>query len=85
MPSSGPPLACGCRTSWGGSATINPWLRQAKWRRHQANGGDGVDRFLDALNLSSGDPDDTELPGEDNGEDDIEGGFRGAPGWLRRS
>jgi hypothetical protein len=48
-----------------------------------------VDRFLDALNLSSGDPDDTKLPGEDNpelpGEDDIEGGFRGAPGWLRRS
>jgi hypothetical protein len=40
-----------------------------------------VDRFLDALNLSSGDPDDTELPGEDN----IEGRFRGAPGWLRRS
>jgi hypothetical protein len=40
-----------------------------------------MDRFLDALNLSSGDPDDSYLPG---GED-IEGRFRGAPGWLRRS
>ena len=44
-----------------------------------------MDRFLDALNLSSGEPDDPELPGEADGEDDIEGGFRGAPGWLRRS
>jgi hypothetical protein len=65
----------------GGSATINPWLRQARWRRHQANGGDGMDRFLDALNLSSGDPDDTKLPGEVN----MESRFRGAPGWLRHS
>jgi len=61
--------------------SVATWLRQARWRRHQANGGDGIDRFLDSLNLSSGDPDDTELPGEDN----IEGCFRGAPGWLRRS
>jgi len=40
-----------------------------------------MNRFLDALNLSSGDPDDSYLPGEDN----IEARFRGAPGWLRRS
>jgi len=40
-----------------------------------------MDRFLDALNLSSGDPDDTKLPGEEN----IESRFRRAPGWLRHS
>jgi len=61
--------------------SVATWLRQGRWRRHQADGGDGLDRFLDALNLSSGDPDDTYMPGED----DNEGRFRGAPGWLRRS
>ena len=61
--------------------SVASWLGQAKWRRHLANGGDGIDRFLDALNWSFGEPDDTYLPGED----DIEGWFGGAPGWLRRS
>jgi hypothetical protein len=44
------------------------------------NPGDGVDRLLDALNLGPSEPDDTYRP-----DDDIEGWFGGAPGWLRRS
>jgi hypothetical protein len=61
--------------------SVAGWLRQARRRRHKASGGDGIDRFLDALNLGSGEPDDNYRAGED----DIEGWFGGAPGWLRRS
>ena len=61
------------------------WLRQARRQRTVTSGdhrmGDGIDRFLDALNLGSTDPDDRFNPGDD----DIEGWFGGAPGWLRRS
>ena len=56
-------------------------LRQARRQRSQSATADGIDRFLDALNLGPGDPDGTYRPGDDN----IEDWFGGAPGWLRRS
>ena len=57
------------------------WLRQARRRRSQPAPGDGIDRFLDALNLGPVDPEATYRPGDD----DIEDWFGHAPGWLRRS
>jgi hypothetical protein len=59
---------------------VASWLRQARRRRHRSGPGDGIDRFLDALNLGPSEPDDTYRP-----DDDIEGWFGGAPRWLRRS
>jgi hypothetical protein len=60
--------------------SVASWLRQAGRRRHRSGPGDGIDRFLDALNLGPSEPDATYRP-----DDDIEGWFGGAPGWLRRS
>lgn len=61
--------------------TVADWLRRAHRRRSAPAGGDGIDRLLDALNLGPADPQERYRPGED----DIEGWFGGAPGWLRRS
>ena len=72
------------------SATVAPTARYLitayEWRPAMLMigigvGGDGIDRFLDALNLGSGEPEPPYRPGED----DIEGWLGGAPGWLRRS
>jgi hypothetical protein len=60
---------------------VASWLRQARRRRSQGGPADGIDSFLDALNLGIPDPDATYRPGSD----DIEDWFGGAPGWLRRS
>jgi hypothetical protein len=60
--------------------SVASWLRQARRRRHRSGPGDGLDRFLDALNLGPSDPEDTYRP-----DDDIEGWFGGAPGWVWRS
>lgn len=61
--------------------TVAGWLRQA--RRHRTHSGpvDGIDRLLQDLNLGPADPEERHRPGQD----DIEGWFGGAPGWLRRS
>ncbi len=61
--------------------TVADWLRQAHRRRLPTVGADGIDRFLDALNLGSGEPETPFRPGED----DLEGWFGGAPSWVRRS
>lgn len=61
--------------------TVADWLRQAHRRRTPTLGADGIDCFLDALNLGSGEREAPYRPGED----DIEGWLGGAPGWLRRS
>ncbi|MFN9629558.1 MAG: hypothetical protein ACK59A_04920 [Cyanobacteriota bacterium] len=65
---------------------VAAWLLKARRRqRHQAppspRGTDGIDHLLDQLNLGPADPDGAYRPGED----DIEGWFGGAPGWVRRS
>ena len=60
--------------------SVASWLRQARRRRHLCGSGDGLDRFLDVINLSPSEPDDIDRP-----DDEIEGRFRGAPGWVRRS
>jgi hypothetical protein len=60
--------------------SVASWLRQARRRRHLGSTGDGLDRFLDALNLGPSEPEDIDRP-----NDDIEGWFSGAPGWVRRS
>lgn len=57
------------------------WLRQARRRRSEAAPVDGIDRFLDALQLGPSEPEAPYRPGED----DIEDWFGNAPGWLRRS
>ncbi len=60
---------------------VGLWLRQARRRRSEAGPGDGIDRFLDALQLGPSEPEAPYRPGED----DIEDWFGSAPGWLRRS
>ncbi|MCX5956506.1 MAG: hypothetical protein NTW51_08895 [Cyanobacteria bacterium] len=60
--------------------SVASWLLQTLRRRHRSGPGDGLDRFLDALNLGPSAPEETYRP-----DDDIEGWFGGAPGWLRRS
>jgi hypothetical protein len=57
------------------------WLRAARRRRLGREPADGIDRLLDAMNLGPSEPGAPYRPGED----DIEGWFGGAPGWLRRS
>ena len=57
------------------------WLRQARRRRCESAPADGIDRFLDALQLGPSEPEAPYRPGED----DIEDWFGSAPGWLRRS
>lgn len=62
---------------------VAAWLLRA--RRQQRQQGpraqDGIDHLLEQLNLGPADPESTYRPGED----DIEGWFGGAPGWVRRS
>ena len=59
--------------------SVAGWLRQARWRRQRSGPGEGLDRFLDGLNPGPSEPDAIERP-----EDEIEGWFGGAPGWVRR-
>jgi hypothetical protein len=61
--------------------TVSGWLRQAKRHRSRTVAADGIDRLLEDLNLGPSDPEECHRPGQD----DIEGWFGGAPGWLRRS
>jgi hypothetical protein len=62
--------------------TVAAWLQQAR-RRQQSRSEplDAIDHLLSEMNLGPSDPDATYRPGDD----DIEGWFGGAPGWLRRS
>ncbi|MEY4354592.1 MAG: hypothetical protein ACK40D_08720 [Cyanobacteriota bacterium] len=65
---------------------VAAWLLKARRQQLQQSpaeptGRDGIDHLLDQMNLGPVDPDSTYRPGED----DIEGWFGGAPGWLRRS
>ena len=57
------------------------WLRQARRQQMGQEDGDGIDRLLADMNLGPSEPDGTYRPGQD----DIEGWFGGAPGWVRRS
>jgi hypothetical protein len=65
---------------------VAAWLRNAR-RRQQRQGvlpapaRDGIDSLLEQMNLGPADPDVSYRPGDD----DIEGWFGGAPGWVRRS
>lgn len=65
---------------------VAAWLLKARRRQLQQSPKedlpkDGIDLLLDQMNLGSADPNPTYRPGED----DIEGWFGGAPGWVRRS
>lgn len=65
---------------------VAAWLLKARRRQRQLSPlppavGDGIDQLLDQMNLGPVDPEASYRPGDD----DIEGWFRGAPGWLRRS
>lgn len=57
------------------------WLRQARRQQLGQAPADGIDRLLADMNLGSSEPGTSYRPGED----DIEGWFGGAPGWVRRS
>ena len=57
------------------------WLLKARRRQQQQTPADGLDQLLSDLNLGTADPDRTYR----RGDDDIEGWFGGAPGWVRRS
>jgi len=57
------------------------WLRQARRQQLGQVPGDGIDRLLADMNLGCSEPGAPFRPGED----DIEGWFGGAPGWVRRS
>ncbi len=65
---------------------VAAWLLQARRRQLQqtpvdGKPKDGIDHLLEQMNLGPADPNSTYRPGED----DIEGWFGGAPGWVRRS
>lgn len=65
---------------------VAAWLLQARRRQLQQSpippaARDGIDQLLEQMNLGPADPDANYRPGED----DIEGWFGGAPGWVRRS
>lgn len=65
---------------------VAAWLLTARRQQRQqsllpAPARDGIDALLEQMNLGPADPDATYRPGED----DIEGWFGGAPGWVRRS
>jgi len=65
---------------------VAAWLLKARRRQRHLSPippavGDGIDQLLDHMNLGPVDPEASYRPGDD----DIEGWFRGAPGWLRRS
>jgi len=61
--------------------SVAGWLRQARRQQVREAPGDGIDRLLADMNLGPTEPDARYRPGED----DIEGWFGGAPGWVRRS
>lgn len=66
--------------------SVAAWLLKARRRQLQESPSepvakDGIDHLLEQMNLGPADPDSTYRPGED----DIEGWFGGAPGWVRRS
>lgn len=65
---------------------VAAWLLKARRQQLQVAPGetatrDGIDHLLDQMNLGPADPDTAYRPGDD----DIEGWFGGAPGWVRRS
>jgi hypothetical protein len=63
---------------------VAAWLTNARRRQRSplpAPARDGIDALLEQMNLGPADPEAPYRPGED----DIEGWFGGAPGWLRRS
>jgi hypothetical protein len=65
---------------------VAAWLLQARRRQLRqtpvdGKPKDGIDHLLEQMNLGPADPNSTYRPGED----DIEGWFGGAPGWVRRS
>lgn len=65
---------------------VAAWLLQARRRQLQQSAvertpKDGIDQLLEQMNLGSADRGPTYRPGDD----DIEGWFGGAPGWVRRS
>lgn len=65
---------------------VAAWLLKARRRQLQETPlepirKDGIDHLLEQMNLGPVDPDSSYRPGED----DIEGWFGGAPGWVRRS
>lgn len=65
---------------------VAAWLLQARRRQLQhlpqdSMARDGIDHLLEQMYLGPADPDASYRPGED----DIEGWFGGAPGWVRRS
>ncbi|MEB3325187.1 MAG: hypothetical protein VKM17_07595 [Cyanobacteriota bacterium] len=65
---------------------VAAWLLKARRRQLQhlpqdSLARDGIDHLLEQMNLGPADPDANYRPGED----DIEGWFGGAPGWVRRS
>ena len=65
---------------------VAAWLLKARRRQLQQSPEepqtmDGIDHLLEQMNLGSADPNSSYRPGED----DIEGWFGGAPGWVRRS
>jgi hypothetical protein len=66
--------------------SVAAWLTNARRRQRQhsplpAPARDGIDALLEQMNLGPVDPEASYRPEED----DIEGWFGGAPGWLRRS
>jgi hypothetical protein len=65
---------------------VAAWLLKARRRQLQqspveSSPKDGIDHLLEQMNLGPADPNPSYRPGED----DIEGWFGGAPGWVRRS
>lgn len=65
---------------------VAAWLLKARRRQQKQSSmdprpKDGIDHLLDQMNLGPADPNSAYQPGED----DIEGWFGGAPGWVRRS
>ena len=60
---------------------VASWYHKARRRQQQQTPKDGLDRLLSDMNLGFADPDRHHR----RGDDDIEGWFGGAPGWLRRS
>lgn len=64
---------------------VAAWLLRARRQQQQGPGlpsaRDGIDHLLEQMNLGPADPDAAYRPGDD----DLEGWFGGAPGWVRRS
>lgn len=60
---------------------LNARRRQLRQSPSPSAARDGIDQLLEQMHLGPADPDARYRPGED----DIEGWFGGAPGWVRRS